>query len=352
MITRDNFSEDHVRKLQEKNRRDPLLIERTIFAFGLLEALVKVGLPFTFKGGTSLMLLLPKPMRLSTDIDIIVKPGTDIDSFIKKAKAIFPFKDGREQIREKKGNIEKRHFKFIYDSHISAPESLYVLLDVLFEENHYQSLTQREIKNDLLMTEGENFVVSLPTIDCVLGDKLTAFAPHTTGIGFGKKNLEIMKQFFDICTLIDGFSDFDCVLKTYKRICEAEIAYREIDCTPKKALMDTLNAALCIATRGNVQGGDYQNYLEGTNKVKNHIFAKGFSMEKASRLAPKLIYMVACLLVEIPFEKVVEGKEYCNENIVRPDFKKLKGLRNIDSVGYSYIVKADRLLRNFEMLDV
>lgn len=60
MITRDNFSEDHVRKLQEKNHRDPLLIERTIFAFGLLEALVKVGLPFIFKGGTSLMLLLPK----------------------------------------------------------------------------------------------------------------------------------------------------------------------------------------------------------------------------------------------------------------------------------------------------
>ena len=35
-----------------------MLIERTVFAFGLLEALVRVGLKFTFKGGTSLMLLL------------------------------------------------------------------------------------------------------------------------------------------------------------------------------------------------------------------------------------------------------------------------------------------------------
>jgi len=347
MITRENFSEDHIRKLQDENRRDPLLLERTLFAFGLLEALVKVGLPFTFKGGTSLMLLLPKPMRLSTDIDIIVEPGTDIDAYIEKAKVIFPFKDGGEQEREKKGNIEKRHFKFIYDSIINAPDPLYILLDVLFEENHYQSLTKREIKNDILLTEGENYVVTLPTVDCILGDKLTAFAPHTTGIRFGKKNLEVMKQFFDACTLIDEFSDFGCVLNTYNRISETEIAYREIDCTPKKALMDTLNAALCIATRGKVQEDDFLNYLEGSNRVTNHIFAKGFSMEKAAKLAPKLVYMAACLLTETPFEKVTDGAEYNKELLVQPDFKKLKGLKKVDSVGYGYIVKADRLMSSY-----
>ena len=350
MITRENFSEEHIRKLQDENHRDPLLLERTLFAFGLLEALVKVGLPFTFKGGTSLMLLLPKPMRLSTDIDIVVEPGTDIDAFIDKAKVIFPFKDGGEQERKKKGNIEKRHFKFIYDSHVNAPDPLYILLDILFEENHYQNLTQREIKNDILLTEGENYVVTLPTVDCILGDKMTAFAPHTTGIGFGKKNLDVMKQFFDVSTLIDEFSDFDCVLNTYNIICETEIAYRGIDCTPKKALMDTINSALCIATRGKIQEEDFPNYLEGSNMVTNHIFAKGFSMEKASRLAPKVIYMATCLLIETPFEKIIDGAEYSNEKLIRPDFMKLKGLRKVDSVGYGYIVKADRLLSSYEVI--
>jgi hypothetical protein len=351
MITRENFSEEHIRKLQNENRRDPLLLERTLFAFGLLEALVKVGLPFIFKGGTSLMLLLPRPMRLSTDIDIVVEPGTDIDAYIEKAKVIFPFKDGGEQEREQKGNIEKRHFKFIYDSHINAPDPLYILLDVLFEKNYYQSLTQREIKNEILLTEGENYIVTLPTVDCILGDKLTAFAPHTTGIKFGKKNLEVMKQFFDVCTLIDEFSDFDCVLNTYNKICKTEIAYREIECTPKKALMDTFNAALCIATRGKVKEDDFPNYLEGSNRVTNHIFAKGFSMEKASRLAPKVIYMAACLLTETPFEKVTDGAEYSKEMLTRPDLMKLKGLRKFESVGYGYIVKADRLLSNYEVTE-
>lgn len=347
MITKENFSEEHIRRLQDENRRDPLLLERTLFAFGLLEALVKVGLPFTFKGGTSLMLLLPKPMRLSTDIDIVVEPGTDIDGYIEKAKVIFPFKDGGEQERNKNGNIEKRHFKFIYDSHINSPDTLYILLDVLFEENHYQSLVQREIKNDILLTEGENYVVTLPTVDCILGDKLTAFAPHTTGIKFGKKNLEIMKQFFDVSTLIDAFSDFDCVLNTYTKICETEISYREIDCTPKTALQDTIGAALCIATRGKTQEEDFQNYLEGSKRVTNHIFAKGFSMEKASRLAPKVIYMAACLLTETPFERIIDGAEFSKETLMLPDFMKLKGLRKLDPVGYGYIVKADRLLAEF-----
>ena len=37
------------------------------------------------------MLLLERPMRLSTDIDIIVAPGTDLNTFIEEAGKIFPF---------------------------------------------------------------------------------------------------------------------------------------------------------------------------------------------------------------------------------------------------------------------
>lgn len=91
MIARENFSEEHIRQIQNKSHRDPGLIERTLFAFGLLEALSQVGLKFVFKGGTSLLLLLAHPMRLSTDIDIVVDPGTDVDQYILKAKSIFPF---------------------------------------------------------------------------------------------------------------------------------------------------------------------------------------------------------------------------------------------------------------------
>ena len=62
------------------------------------------------------MLLLPSPKRLSTDIDIVVEPGTDVDGFIEKAGSIFPFTSMTEQERKGKNDIVKRHFKFSYDS--------------------------------------------------------------------------------------------------------------------------------------------------------------------------------------------------------------------------------------------
>ena len=56
MLSKENFTEQHIRELQKMNRRDPILLERTVYAFGLLEALVRVKMPFIFKGGTCLML--------------------------------------------------------------------------------------------------------------------------------------------------------------------------------------------------------------------------------------------------------------------------------------------------------
>ena len=96
---------------------------------------------------------------------------------------------------------------------------------------------QKEISNDLLLTEGENLQVALPSVDCVLGDKLTAFAPHTTDISLGTgKDMEVMKQFYDACTLIDEFSDFACIRKTYLSIAASEISYREISITGRGSL--------------------------------------------------------------------------------------------------------------------
>lgn len=62
------------------------------------------------------MLMLERPMRLSTDIDIIVAPGTDLNTFIEEAGKIFPFVSVEEQVRKGKNNIEKRHFKVVYES--------------------------------------------------------------------------------------------------------------------------------------------------------------------------------------------------------------------------------------------
>ena len=82
MLLRENYTAEHILRLREETGADSSILERTVFAFGLLEAIRSVDMPFIFKGGTSLLVLLDKPRRLSTDIDIIVNRDTDVDGYI------------------------------------------------------------------------------------------------------------------------------------------------------------------------------------------------------------------------------------------------------------------------------
>lgn len=344
MLARENFSEEHIRELQAGSRRDPALLERAVYAFGLLEAITRVEMPFVFKGGTCLMLLLEHPMRLSTDIDIIVEPNTDVDGYIEKAATIFPFKKCEEQIRVGKNKIVKRHFKFTYVSPITQHE-IYILLDVLFEENKYTHLLEKEIFNELLLTEGEMLKVRIPNINCMLGDKLTAFAPHTTGIPLNSgKDLEVMKQMYDVSTLIDAFDDYDEVRETYTKVAESEIAYRGMDISVRDALKDTLCAAASIATRGKVRAEDYTMYLKGIHDVRGHIYAETFTAESAAVKAPKIMYMAACLIKNVPFERIDDGSLYSREQLVNPALRNLKFLKKYDPIAYGYAIKTDKLV--------
>lgn len=344
MLLKENFSEEYIRELQKNSKRDPVLLERTVYAFGLLEALAQVGMPFIFKGGTCLMLLMDKPRRLSTDIDIIVKPGTDLGGYLDKASEIFPFQMVEEQKRIGKNNIEKRHFKFTYDSPINN-KPFYILLDVLFEENHYAELVEKEICNDLLLTEAEHLTVSIPSADCILADKLTAFAPHTIGIELNKgKDMEVMKQFYDVCSLIEIFSECSIIKRTYEPIAMAEIGYRGISASIEGCLKDTFDSALCIAARGKVNADEYVYYVKGARDLRGHIYAENYSPEVAASRAPMVMYMAMCLLTDTKFERVEDYRDYISSNLEQDKLKPLKYLKKASPEAYAYAVKTDRLI--------
>jgi hypothetical protein len=61
----------------------------------------------------------------------------------------------------------------------------------------------------------------------ILGDKLTAFGPHTTGGLYGiSKELEIIKQLYDIGALFDRVENFGEVKETYQNVVATETKYR------------------------------------------------------------------------------------------------------------------------------
>ena len=349
MLSRDMYTDEYIQSLYDRTGNDPALLERVIYAFGLLEAIRKVELPFCFKGGTSLMLLLEHPRRLSTDIDIIVEPGTDIDNYIKRAGEIFPFIEVEEHIRVGKNNIEKRHFQFKYRSPKSG-RNVTILLDVLFENIQYSATIERPIKNELLITEEEDLSVIIPDVNGILGDKLTAFAPHTTGIPFGvTKELEIVKQLFDCGSLFDAMTDFKAMCASYGRIVRTEMEYRGLAIPMEEVLKDTIKASLCIASRGQLSKEEYSYYKDGIMRIRNHILGGKFSADIAGTYASKVLFLASSMLAgRSSVTKITDLSAYSGEKTELPKPRSFSYLRIVDPIAYGYIVEAGKVLQETE----
>jgi len=343
------FTSNYIMSLQKTSGKcDPAILEKTIHALALLEALAETNLDFIFKGGTSLILLLDNPKRLSTDIDIIVAPGTNIKPYLEKIQNKNKFIGYKEDNRPKIKDINKKHYKFHFNSTIHSKQKHEILLDVLYEENHYENVLNKKIESKLIRTD-KDVSVKVPDIESLLGDKLTAFAPHTCGVILGgNKDLEVVKQFYDVKTLLNYVIDFNTVKKTYKKVVKQELKYRNSSLSDIDCLKDTLDASICIASQGKVIKEDYSKYEAAINNLRNHVFDERYNIQVAGLDACIVIYAVCCIIYN---EEFIIDKETTNVSKYVLRNEKLKELNfikkaNIDH--YRYLMMADKILNEKE----
>ena len=79
---------------------------------------------------------------------------------------------------------------------------LFILLDVVEERECHLPLTVKPILTPFIEVE-EEVTVTIPTVEGLLGDKLTAFSPNTIGVPFENRNgesqsMQVAKQLFDV----------------------------------------------------------------------------------------------------------------------------------------------------------
>lgn len=142
------------------------------------------------------------------------------------------------------------HHKFYYTSGIGATEDEPILLDVLFAPVDYVRLIEKPIKQPWLKFDGPTLTMQLPDISCLLGDKLTAFAPNTTEILCSKNRpLEVVKQPFDVGLLFDQATDLSLTRLTFEGVAEQEIGFRHLSISPSDVLSDVSEAALLLTRR-------------------------------------------------------------------------------------------------------
>lgn len=305
MIKRHCFERNWILEQREKlGGADPTLLEKSILAFELLAQLANAGLPFVFKGGTSLLLLLDTFHRLSIDVDIIcdIEAESQREVFGKVIESS-PFSRWVEDPRTPSG-IPKKHYKFFYASRINRRED-YVLLDVLSDANPYPAVHKKLLALPFIQTHKEIFV-TVPSVDSIIGDKLTAFAPHTIGIPLDpRRSMQLVKQLFDLGELFPQAASPEEISSSYNAFVLVENQYRKTAFEPADTLRDTLETCYTIVQldlRGSIENESTSILRRGIRQLESHLLDVSFGLTQAKIAASRVALLCALLLAQPPVE--------------------------------------------------
>jgi len=346
MINPVCFEKEWLESLKKSFDRnvDVYLLERTIYAFELLCHLTKINNNFIFKGGTSLILLLPTLKRLSIDIDVVGEfSEVNLKSIIDNSIFIRFEEDNRSNKL-----IPKKHFKFYYTSKLDSAEK-YILLDVLSSDNPYSTITDKPVSNKLFSLE-EKVSVKLPSINDILGDKLTAFAPRTIGVQYGSdKALEILKQLYDIHNLFNQFSNKEITLASYSKIAAEQFTYRKLKLSISDSLKDTFDASVKLCKfdfKGSVEDDETKELRKGIQALSGFLIDNDFNLQIAKTAASKIALLST--LLRFPELKINIEDIFYNETrlpvlkdfLLPASFGSLNTLKkvNIEAFYYWYLI--------------
>jgi predicted nucleotidyltransferase component of viral defense system len=327
---------------------NPPLLEKMFYALSLAELLQIYGLKFIFKGGTSLILLLEYPQRFSIDIDIITKNNqieieAILDKICKKSNIFFRYE--LQEDRSYKGNIPKAHYKLFFNALETGQNDTHILLDILFDKNPYPQTEQLPINKKWLKTSLSITNVNVPTIESIVGDKLTAFAPNTTGIQYGKgKHTEIIKQMFDLGQLFDKVFSFEIVIKSFEAIANKEIQYRKLQQTTSIDIAkDIFQTCLEVVREEN------DELKLGIKTFKNWTFLR-FNRDKAFLYSGKIAYISAKIIknnttdLQKTLAQKIDKKQFL---ITNPNYNDInKRTKNISNNALFYWFQAIHILDN------
>ncbi len=366
MITEQCFTKEWLDDFKKKKEHRSIqigILERMIYALHLLERLKNKGLEFTFKGGTSLVLLLEEGTRFSIDIDIVCQvEREEVEKILKEIVEDSKFSAFElDEHRSYKAGIPKAHYKFFFDSTVNPKVQGGILLDILIEEHIYPEVIESAIETKWIETDEET-TVQTPSIPAITGDKLTAFAPNTIGIPYFKgdrdSTTEISKQLYDLGRLFENVSEMEMVAESFQRHATQELGFRKsvdenYSTTEEDVLNDTLETCLTIARRD--KNPDKQTKVnfklleKGIRSFGSGYLMEGhFRIENAMAASAKVALLVAKILIKdmSPIDHY-GGEDVKELNIENPDYAYLNRLkRQPDKSIFYYWHQAITLLSN------
>ena len=218
------------------------------------------------------------------------------------------------------------------------------------EDCHYEEVVEVPIEGPFLKIEGTPSIVKVPSVGDILGDKLTAYAPNTTGIPYFKKDrdcsMEIIKQLYDIARLFDEVDNLEVTSRSFGRIAEVELSYRGLENNPKMIFEDVRQTSLCLATRGAEGNGDFNMLQRGVSRIKSFMFRGGYLIENAIIDAARAAYIATLLEKDITKIERYNGDPMSIASLdIQPTISnRLNRLKRQSPEAYFYWAKTSQLL--------
>lgn len=287
------------------------IFERCVHALELVGRLAEAKLDFIFKGGTSLILHLEPVRRLSVDVDIVCLEPLERVTEVLKQVISPPFTRWEHQDLRDAENPPTLYFKVCYPTLVGPAQEMHIQLDVLVEESPYPEVETKEVRTSFV--EVANPVsVKIPSINCLLGDKLAAFAPTTIGVlyqPFSRKTgepaeprpIRVMKQLFDVGELFAVADNLPVVAATYQRIFVEQNRYRGGIFTVQQALDDTLDAAYWLSQTDLLPKQTNEKtefFRRGRQGLNNHLLNLEFTFQKAQIAASRAALLATAIRTE------------------------------------------------------
>ena len=341
MIHESCTSNEWIAAIARTKKADKGLVQKLIRALILLEGLSESNLKFVFKGGTALMLLFNSTKRLSIDIDIIIS-GTveNLEEVLSEIATKKGFTRVEKQHRNVNSGIEKAHYKFYFQNSLKAKEEEFVILDILFEDIHYNHLVSTQIQSIFITHKGKIIETITPDFNNIMGDKLTAFASNTTGIPYYKKERpmgqEIIKQLYDIGNIFEKIDDITVVNSVFAAFALVELQYRNMGEDVNLVLEDIIENCLSISLRQQIGNVNFEVLQLGVKQIANYIFSETYYIEKATIHAARIAYLVALMQTNTTIERYSNKMDMTYWQIVQPNNTKLNKLKRTNPEAFYY----------------
>ena len=177
-----------------------------------------------------------------------------------------------------------------------------VLLDVLEEENRFPETALVPIRTSFIEID-ELVSVRVPSIECLAGDKLTAFAPTTVGVPLNDRtNMQVVKQVFDLGELFNAIENLEMVKESHAAVFAAENGYRKFKFTLEQSISDTVDTAaeICqINLKGAQRTASGELMQQGISRLANHLLGGYYRLDDAKVSASKSALLAVAIAGEV-----------------------------------------------------